>query len=377
MALITYLTRVQFDFGALGLLGDEMALLGMSRPLVVTDRGVAAAGLLDQLIGALPDPTATSIFDHTPQNPTESAAKAARFTYREGRCDGVIGLGGGSSMDLAKAVALLATHDGALADFALIEGGAAKITSAVAPVIAIPTTAGTGSEVGRGSVMILEDGRKLGLISPHLIPKLALCDPELTLGLPPGMTAATGLDALAHCIETFLAPAINPPADAIALDGAERVAGYLARAVEDGGDREARWNMMMAAMEGAMAFQKGLGAIHALSHPLGAVKDVTLHHGTLNAVLMPAVLRFNASHVNGKYDRLATVLGAKNATALPEWVETFNAKLGIPGSLADMGVGPNMLGGIADAAMKDHCHATNPREATRDEYLEILNESMN
>ena len=307
----------------------------------------------------------------------ENAAKAARFTYRDDGCDGVIGLGGGSSMDLAKAVALLATHDGALAEFALVEGGAAKITSAVAPVIAIPTTAGTGSEVGRGSVMILEDGRKLGLISPHLIPRLAVCDPELTLGLPPSMTAATGLDALAHCVETFLAPAINPPADAIALDGAARVAGFLRRAVEDGGDREARWNMMMAAMEGAMAFQKGLGAIHALSHPLGAVKDVTLHHGTLNAVLMPAVLRFNAGHVNGKYDRLAEVLGAKNADALPDWVETLNAKLGIPANLAEMGVGPNMLGGIAEAALKDHCHGTNPRKATREDYLDILNNSMN
>ena len=223
MALITYLTRIQFDFGALSLLGEEMALLGISRPLVVTDRGLVTAGLLDRLTSALPDPTAVSIFDDTPQNPTESAAKAACFMYREGGCDSVIGLGGGSSMDLAKAVALLATHEGRLADFALIEGGAGKITPAVAPVIAIPTTAGTGSEVGRGSVMILEDGRKLGLISPHLIPKLALCDPELTLGLPAAMTAATGLDALAHCIETFLVPAVNPPADAIALDGAARV----------------------------------------------------------------------------------------------------------------------------------------------------------
>ncbi len=376
MALITYLTRIQFDFGALALLGDEMAQLGITRPFVVTDRGLVTAGLLDRLVDALPDPTEASVFDDTPQNPTESAAKAAAYMFRDSGCDGVIGFGGGSSMDLAKAVALLVTHDGRLADFALIEGGIGKITAAVAPMIAIPTTAGTGSEVGRGSVMILEDGRKLGLISPHLIPKLALCDPELTIDLPPGLTAATGLDALAHCVETFLAPAINPPADAIALDGAARVTTYLARAVEDGGDREARWNMMMAAMEGAMAFQKGLGAIHALSHPLGAVKDVTLHHGTLNAVLMPAVLRFNASHVGGKYDRLAAVVGAESGNALPTWVKAFNDKLGIPKNLTAMGVSPNMLGGIADSALKDHCHATNPRVATHDEYMDILKESM-
>ena len=261
MALIAYLTRIQFDHGALALLGEELAALGIARPLVVTDRGIVHAGLLERLLAALGEKCAAEIFDDTTTNPTEAAAKTAAWTYHEAGCDGVIGLGGGSSMDLAKAVALLATHGGPLAHYALVEGGAARVTPAVAPVVAVPTTAGTGSEVGRGSVMVMDDGRKLGVISPHLIPKLALCDPDLTLGLPPGLTAATGLDALTHCVETFLSPAINPPAEAIALDGAARVAGHLRRAVADGGDREARWNMMMAAMEGAMAFQKGLGAV--------------------------------------------------------------------------------------------------------------------
>ena len=376
MALITYLTRIQFDFGALSLLADEMALLGIARPLVVTDRGLLTLGMVDRLVEALADPPAASIFDDTPQNPTEDAARAAAFMYRDGRCDGVIGYGGGSSMDLAKAVALMATHDGPLARFALVEGGVARITSAVAPVIAIPTTAGTGSEVGRGAVIIMDDGRKLGVISPRLIPRLALCDPELTHSLPPSLTAATGLDALAHCVETFIAPAINPPAEAIALDGAARIAGHLATAVADGADRDARWHMMMAAMQGAMAFQKGLGAIHALSHPLGALADLKLHHGTLNAVLMPAVLRFNAAHVGDKYDRLAAAVGAAGAAALPDWAAAFNAKLGIPLGLSALGIDAVVLGAIADAALGDHCHQTNPRAASRGDYLAILDESM-
>ncbi|MDP6351817.1 MAG: iron-containing alcohol dehydrogenase [Alphaproteobacteria bacterium] len=376
MALITYLTRIQFDFGALGLLGAELELLGLRRPLVVTDRGLVATGLTERLTAALPAAVSATLFDATPQNPTEAAAVAAVDAYRAGGCDGVIGFGGGSSMDLAKAVGLLATHDGPLAAYTLVEGGVARITAAVAPVIAIPTTAGTGSEVGRGSIMVLDDGRKLGLVSPHLIPKLALCDPDLTLGLPPALTAATGLDALAHCVETYLTAVVNPPAEAIALDGAGRVAGFIERAVADGQDREARWQMMMAAMEGAMAFQKGLGAVHALSHPLGAIPEPVLHHGTLNAVLMPAVLRFNADHVGEKYQRLATVLGADDGATLADWMAAFNRRLAIPSGLAAMGVTRTMLPAIAEAATRDHCHATNPRPATVADYQALLEESM-
>ncbi len=197
---------------------------------------------------------------------------------------------------MAKAVALLVAHPPPLAQYAMVEGGVARITPAVAPLIAIPTTAGTGSEVGRGGLITLADGRKLGLVSPHLIPKVAICDPELTLGLPPLLTAATGMDALAHCLETFLSPRVNPPAEAIALDGLGRAARHIERAVSDGADREARWQMMTASMEGAMAFQKGLGAVHAMSHPMGALREPSLHHGTLNAVVLPAVLRFNEGH---------------------------------------------------------------------------------
>lgn len=377
MALIQYLTRIQFDFGALRLLSEEMGLLGMRRPLLVTDRGVVAAGLAQRVSEAMnPAPVAT--FADTPSNPTEAAALQALALYREQACDGLVAVGGGSSMDLAKAVAVLATHDGPLTQFMAVEGGVARITPAVAPVIAIPTTAGTGSEVGRGAVVILNDGRKLALLSPHLIPRLALCDPELTLGLPAGLTAATGMDALAHCVETFLAPANNPPAEAIALDGAQRVARFLERAVKDPQDREARWNMMMAAMEGAMAFQKGLGAVHALSHPLGALQPLNPHHGTLNAVVMPAVLRFNQATegIAWKYERLRSVLGLSADADLSEHISAFNRALGLPSGLAAMGITADMLPAIVPHALKDHSLASNPRAVDADQMLALMRDSM-
>jgi alcohol dehydrogenase class IV len=370
MALISYLTTVHFDHGAIALAGQECRRLGIARPLVVTDPGLAAGPLLARLREALGD-LPWHLYGDTPANPTEAAVLAALGRYREAGCDGVVALGGGSSMDLGKAVALLATHAPPLLQYALVEGGIARITAAVAPLIAIPTTAGTGSEVGRGAVIVLADGRKLGLISPHLLPKVALCDPDLTLGLPPGLTAATGMDAVAHCIETFLAPAINPPADAIALDGLARAARHLERAVADGADREARWHMMMASMEGAMAFQKGLGAVHALSHPLGALPQ-RLHHGTLNAVLLPEVLRFNAAHVGDKSTRLAQALGLHAGADVAEAIAVLNARIGLPGGLGAMGVPRDVLPAIAEAATRDHCHGTNPRPASAADYLGIL-----
>jgi alcohol dehydrogenase class IV len=271
-------------------------------------------------------------------------------------------------------VAILATHPGpSLAPYAMIEGGARRITPAVAPVVAIPTTAGTGSEVGRGAIIVLDDGRKLGIGSPNLIPKLALCDPELTLDLPGPLTAGTGMDAIAHCLETFMAPAVNPPAEAIALDGLDKAWRHLERAVGDGHDRNARWNMMMAAMEGAMAFQKGLGAVHALSHPLGAFPGRVLHHGTLNAVFLPWVIRFNAPVLGAKLARMAAVLGTPaEADAVADAVAGLTARVGLPTGLKAMGVPRDVLPAIADAALKDHCHATNPRPATRQDYLDLL-----
>jgi alcohol dehydrogenase class IV len=374
MATINYLTTVHFDHGAIKGVSAECKRLGVSRPLIITDQGIRTSGVLNRLLENLDDSLAYGVYDETPANPTEAAALKALTQYHEEGANGVIAMGGGSSLDLGKAVALLATHPGPLIQYAAVEGGAPKIGAGVAPLIAIPTTAGTGSEVGRGSVIVLNDGRKLGFLSPHLLPKVALCDPELTLGLPPLLTAATGMDAAAHCIETFLSPLVNPPADAIALDGLARVAAWLERAVAQGEDREARWNMMMAAMEGALAFQKGLGAVHALSHPLGALPG-KLHHGTLNAVLLPAVLRFNAPAVGDKLQRIAAAMRRAPDADVASEIAQLNRRIGLPPGLEAMGVARSALPGIAAAAPKDHCHATNPRTATVEQYLMILEES--
>jgi 4-hydroxybutyrate dehydrogenase len=249
----------------------------------------------------------------------------------------------------------------------------------VPPLIAVPTTAGTGSEVARGAIVIVDDGRKLGFHSWHLVPKTALLDPELTLGLPPLLTAATGMDAIAHCMETFMAPAFNPPADGIGLDGLQRGWAHIERATKNGQDRDARLNMMSASMQGAMAFQKGLGCVHSLSHSLGGVNP-RLHHGTLNAVFLPAVIRFNAEAESMKKDhrlqRMAHAMGLASGSDVPDAIRDMNARLGLPSGLAAMGVTPDLFDRVIEGAMADHCHKTNPRLASADDYREMLEGSM-
>ncbi|HEY0857578.1 MAG TPA: iron-containing alcohol dehydrogenase [Albitalea sp.] len=382
MAFIYYITQVHLDFGAVKLLPQECERTGMKHPLVVTDAGVRAAGVLDKALAAL-GAVPYAVFDETPSNPNEASVRAAALLFKSYGCDGLIAVGGGSSIDLAKGVAIAATHEGPLKTYATIEGGSPKISERVAPVIAVPTTAGTGSEVARGAIVIVDDGRKLGFHSWHLVPKSAICDPELTLGLPPLLTAATGMDAIAHCMETFMASTVNPPADGIALDGLERGWCHIERATRNGDDREARWNMMSASMQGAMAFQKGLGCVHSLSHSLGGVNP-RLHHGTLNALFLPAVVRFNASAESMlKERRLARMahamgLGACDAqgSEVADAIRTLNARLGLPAGLAAVGVTPDMFERIIDGAMADHCHKTNPRIATRDDYRGMLETSM-
>jgi 4-hydroxybutyrate dehydrogenase len=379
MALINYITQIQFDFGAVALAQQECDRIGIRRPMIVTDAGVRAAGIVDKVLAQLANRSQVAVFDRTPPNPNEAAVRAAVEMYRDYTLDGIIAVGGGSSIDLAKGVAVCATHSGPLKNFALIEGGAARITAATAPVIAIPTTAGTGSEVGRGAVLILDDGRKVGILSPHVVPKSAICDPELTLGLPPAITAATGMDAIAHCLETFMAPAFNPPADGIALDGLWRGWAHIETATREPGNREARMNMMSASMQGALAFQKGLGCVHSLSHSLGGYNP-RLHHGTLNAIFLPAVIEFNknAESVRNekKLARMAQAMGLDDGSEIGPAIKAMTHRLGLPTGLSQIGVTADMFPKIIEGALADHSHKTNPRIASEQDYLRILEQSM-
>ena len=379
MVVINYVTQINFGFGSLSVLPRECERVGIKRPTLITDRGVRRAGLVDTVLRHLSTRPSVPVYDETPGNPNEASVRAALAIYREGECDGLIAVGGGSPIDLAKAVAVLAAHDGTLKNYAAIEGGATRITAATAPVVAIPTTAGTGSEVGRGSLIIMDDGRKLGILSPHIVPKSAICDPELTLGLPPALTAATGMDAVAHCIETFLSPLFNPPADGIALDGLRRAWAHIERATTTPEDREARLNMMSASTQGALAFQKGLGSVHSLSHSLGGINP-KLHHGTLNAILLPAVIAFNAQAETvvseGKLQRLAGAMGLSSGEEVGPAIETMTRRLGLPTRLSEMGVGAELIPDIVKGALADHSHNTNPREASAEDYADMLRRVM-
>ena len=333
MAFIYYVTQIQFEFGAVKLLQQECERVGITRPLVVTDPGVKAAGVLQKALDALTG-LPVAVFDQTPANPTEAAVRAAVEVYKREGCDGLI---------------------------------------------AVPTTSGTGSEVARGAIIIVDDHRKLGFHSWNLVPRTAICDPELTLGLPPSLTAATGMDAIAHCMETFMSAAFNPPADGIALDGLTRGWAHIEPATRNGSDRDARLHMMSASMQGAMAFQKGLGAVHSLSHSLGGVNP-RLHHGTLNAMFLPAVVRFNAGaesvQKEKRLERMAHAMGLAGAGDIPEAIRDMNARLGLPTGLAAMGVTEAMFDDIIKGALADHCHKTNPRIATPEEYRDMLTQSI-
>ena len=369
MATLTFLTHTIFDHGASQQLANVLSQHGIRRPLLCTDAGLVDLGMVDELVGRLGNDCATTIFDKTPANPTEAAVEAAAKMYREAGCDGVVAFGGGSSMDLAKAVALAVTHEGDLLGYTAGLGGMAKI-GPVAPLVAIPTTAGTGSEVSSGAVIIMDNGEKLILASRHLVPRTAICDPSLTAGLPPLLTAATGMDAMTHCIEALLSPQENPPAEAVACDGIERGIreAHLLRAVRDGSDRDARWQMMMAATEGAMAFSKGLGAVHSMSHACGADQTLRLHHGTLNAVILPTVLDFNRDHVGEKFSRLNGALGLDADADPAEFIRGFNADLGLPANLSEMGVQGDSIPSLAQHAAKDVCTFTNPRPCSGADY---------
>lgn len=375
MTLISYLTEINYGFGAVAKLRDELQRLHIGSPMIVTDKGIRGCGLLDQIARHLPPYEEKQVFDATPANPTQTAVREATEQFRDQKFDGIIAIGGGSPIDLAKAVALMGTHAGSLDEYAADEEGHRQIGPNVAPVIAVSTTAGTGSEVGRAAVIIMEDRRKLPIISPHLIPKAAICDPELTLGMPPGLTAGTGMDAISHCIETFLSPRINPPAEAIALSGLARGVKYIVRACRDGTDREARWHMMMASVEGGLTFQKGLGAVHAMSHPLGGLRAPFLHHGTINGLLLPIVLRFNQDFVGNKYQQIRKALEIPAETDLAKFISDLTAGLNLPRNLQELNVPRHLLQDLAHAANNDPSSQTNPRPVDFAAYLALFNEA--
>ncbi|BEU25725.1 iron-containing alcohol dehydrogenase [Paraburkholderia caribensis] len=379
MSLINYVTQIYLEYGAIEKIVGECDRNGICRPLIVTDKGIVAAGLVERVLARGLASRVCAVFDDTPPNPNEAAVRAAVELYRRSEADGIIAIGGGSSIDLAKGVAVCATHEGPLKQFAVVEGGLHRITASTARVIAVPTTAGTGSEVGRGAILILDDGRKVGVISPYVVPCSAICDPDMTVGLPPHLTAATGMDAIAHCIETFLSPMFNPPADGIALDGLWRAWRYIAHAVANGDDRTARLNMMSASLQGALAFQKGLGCVHSLSHSLGGINP-KLHHGTLNAIFLPAVIRFNRDAQTvvdeEKISRLAKAMGLTDDSSVEAQIAAQTEALGLPTRLSQLGVTQALFPKIIDGALADHSHKTNPQIASRDDYLRIIEQSM-
>jgi alcohol dehydrogenase class IV len=371
---------VLFGAGALSRLAGEAAEHEISKALVVTDRGIRASGILARALDGLGGrENRVSVFDAVSSNPREEDVLSALDLYRGAGADGLIALGGGSAIDAAKAVRLLVAHEGTIADYDFLRGGMKRIVNALPPLLAVPTTAGTGSEVSRGALVITRRGdvvRKTVIASPRLVPSLALLDPELTVGLPARMTAGTGIDALSHAVEEHLSPRYHPVVDAIALRAAGMIAAALPRAFREPADLEARADMLLAAMMGGIGFEKGLGAIHSLSHAIGALHD--LHHGTLNAVIQPAALEFNRAHTRpGALRELATAVGIHAATdedaleRVVDWLRGLNAELGIPPRLRDLKDIARDREEILARALDDHCHRTNPRPCAREDFVEL------
>ncbi len=370
-------TRIVFGAGAVAGLGEEVARLGVSRVLVVTDPGVLAAGLLDPVERALDAAGVTHArFSGLTGNPTEAQVEAGAVAFREAGAAGVVAVGGGSALDVGKLIAVRSRTALPFEQLDDAKGGDALIPANLPPVIAVPTTAGTGSEVGRAGVLTLtRTHRKIVVFAPSMLPRVALLDPELTVSMPAGITAATGFDALTHNIEAYLAKGDHPLADAIALGGIELALTWLPTAVRQPGDLAARGGMMKSAMMGAIAFQKGLGACHSLAHPLSS--QLGLHHGLANALCLPAVLEFNEGAVPERVAVLASRLGAGSevgAAALA--VRRFRREVGLPDGLGAAGVRAEQLAALADEAADDGCHASNPRPCSRDALLALYRASL-
>jgi alcohol dehydrogenase class IV len=370
IARFSFPTDIRFGPGARRLLADQLATHGIARPLVVTDRGVAALDLYGEVLelaGAAG--AAVAGFDGVWGNPVVSHVDAGVAAYRDHGADGVVALGGGAALDVAKAVALMATHAGHLFDYEDEVPGAELPTDATAPIVALPTTAGTGSEVGRSAVISDDETHvKKIVFGPQLLSRVVLADPELTVGLPAGVTAATGIDALTHNVEAYLAKGYHPLCDGIALEGLRIGAANLARAVATPGDLEARGGMLMASMMGAIAFQKGLGVVHSCAHALGTVAD--LHHGLANGIMFDLALSWNVEAVPERFAAMGVALGLEDPgpEAFLGWVRALKAEIGIPATLADTAVDPSAQDALVEVAVADVCHANNPRPVTRSDF---------
>ncbi len=377
-AVFHFPTRILFGEGVVGRLAEEVSGLGGSRVLLVTDPGIVRVGLAGRVQEVLEGAgLAVRVFDQVSPNPTDAQADAGAEAFLDFGADCVVGLGGGSPLDAAKAVCLRVHHREPMAVYDDLAGGDARITGPLPPLLAVPTTAGTGSEVSRSAVITVPSvGRKVVVFSPRLMPKVAVCDPELTYGLPPRLTASTGLDALCHNVEAYLARGWHPMADAIALEGVRLVARSLRRAVADGRDVEARRNMLAASTMGAVAFQKGLGVVHSLAHALGAVAGVA--HGEANAVILPHALRFDARRADGetaaRLKALSAALGAESdePAAAAEAVARLASDVGLPGDLKGLGVTAEMADEVVDKAMADGCHPQNPVPVSRQDMRELF-----
>jgi len=367
MAEFNFGTRVIFENGARARLQQELRSVSINRPLIATDEGLFRAGIVAEVLAGLGNEISPIVFDAVLENPTEFAVEQAANLFADQGCNGIVGLGGGSPMDLAKALAVRVGDGQSLARRAFhVCGWNPPGLPSVPPLILMPTTSGTGSEVSRGAVLTFKDGRKSGILCIGIV-RLALCDPELTYDLPAHLTAATGMDAISHCVEAFSSPTVNPLADAIALDGLQRLVASIETATL-GRSAAARWDMMLGSLEGGMVLQKGIGAIHALSHPLGASG---IHHGLLNAVLLPHVLSWNATALTDKLPRLRQAVGLQPDAELAPFFYGLRERLGLPGKLRDLGLDRSALPTYAEQSVADSSQS-NPLPMRAEDYLSIL-----
>ncbi|WP_238369863.1 iron-containing alcohol dehydrogenase [Heliomarina baculiformis] len=374
----SYPTAIKFGAGRIAELAEACVACGMSKPLLVTDKGLASLPITLQALDILEGAgLGRAIFSEVDPNPNEINLAAGLKVYRDGDHDGVIAFGGGSGLDLGKMVAFMSGQSRPVWDFEDIGDWWTRADPAgIAPIIAVPTTAGTGSEVGRASVITNSETHvKKIIFHPKVLPQVVICDPELTVGMPKMITAGTGMDAFAHCLEAFCSPHYHPMSQGIALEGLRLVNEYLPRAYADGSDIKARAHMMSAAAMGATAFQKGLGAIHALSHPIGAVYNT--HHGTTNAVVMPAVLDFNRPEVESRLAQAAAYMGISGGyTGFYDRVMALRKELGIPNGLRDLGVGDNRLDELTAMALEDPSVGGNPVKMTSENTLALFQAAL-